>query len=136
MPADRRLTIETVRPGMKVRCVDATHGSCDAGQLREGEIYTVKGPRGDTGDIWLEGVYSSWEPSRFIPADPEPAPSWATEELRKALIAWKHVWDTSTFPDETADYGLNDAIEASGLLPRAPASTTERAATLDDGWWA
>ena len=73
---------------------------------------------------------------RFIPADPEPAPSWATEELRKALVEWFQHAGKPT-PMSSRQYrALMDALEhAPGLLPRAPASTTDRAASIDGEWF-
>lgn len=120
----------------------------------------------------------TWGIDRFIPADPkpepvqelhelpEPAPSWATEELAelmskapaicaavRRLIAGSFRRDGERLasdacprfsipcrPDHDDDVVVLDwiaaLVKAPGLLPRAPASTTDRAATLDDGWWA
>ncbi len=160
MPADRRLMIETARVGMRVR----RHPDFPEPEFSGGKTFVVSGvfPRG----IKLEGVGCLWDATRFIPADPEPAPSWATEELAelmskapaicaavRRLIAGSFRRDGERLasdacprfsipcrPDHDDDVVVLDwiaaLVKAPGLLPRAPASTTDRAATLDDGWWA
>lgn len=72
---------------------------------------------------------------RFIPADPEPAPSWATEELRKALVDAHEQAGLSPLSWFAASDLIAAISSAPGLLPRAPASTTDRAASIDGEWF-
>ncbi len=134
MPADRRLTIETVRPGMKVRCVQPDGWE----PLSTGEVFTILKVDGPW--VRLTDTPGGWWVERFIPADPEPAPSWAADRMAALLVDWyvgtEAVTNRQTHVLTGHVRALFDAIEASGLLPRAPARTTDRAATLDDGWWA
>ncbi|MBW6400021.1 hypothetical protein KPL78_19325 [Roseomonas sp. HJA6] len=131
MPADR-LTAETARVGQKVT---NTIGS-DTLPLGDYTIARVTG----AGIVLVEEPEWVWFPSRFIPADPDPAPSWATEDLRAALVEWTRiaiaegVGQQRTARWRIATVALFDAIEASGLLPTPP-STTAREATLDCRWW-
>jgi len=123
MPADRRLTIETARVGMQVRWADNDFAPPT----------TIR--HVSPGSVQVAGHVCAYHPNNFIPADPEPAPSWATEELRKALVEWAS--PRSKLPligTPDACMRLFLAARDAGLL-RAPASTTDRAASIDGEWF-
>ncbi len=121
MPADRRLTIETARVGQKVVCLNAA----DRPGLRVEGVYVVAelDPEGED-YIRLDGRDDFLAMERFIHADPEPTPSWATEELREALVEAHRLAELYPLAWFAASELIGEIKRAPGLLPRAPASTT------------
>jgi hypothetical protein len=68
------------KKGDKVVCIDA---KCSGGLFVEGREYEVRGH--NLGDIYLDGVTSSWMSSRFKLAEPQTKPSTTTKPAWEPL---------------------------------------------------
>ncbi len=136
-----RLTIAAARPGMRVECTKTFHDM--GGSVIAGRIYTVAevkaGAMGgtvarlkETGDLWFNAT-------RFIPA-PEQPPLAAllaerAPEFLAAVLEWHRVRSSWIHFGSLSGRVLHEAIERAGLIAQEP-RTTEREATIREGWWA
>lgn len=132
MPSDR-LTIAAARPGMRVVCVDSA-GARGLG-LWEGRAYTIEAVA--SGRVRLVDNVRLFYPDRFIPADPSDQPTLAAllAERWPEFLAAVREWHQHSYVSASAYWKLREAIERAGLIAQEP-RTTEREATIREGWWA
>ena len=116
-----RLTIDQVRVGMRVICVD-DHGWLE--HLRTGETYTITS---------MNGRYL-----RFVEGKGGWPVEWFTAAVLSAmtpeLVEWARKWhaDATSY---TTHFAFRRAIERAGILAPPAPRTTDMQPTLQEGWW-
>lgn len=139
--ANDRLTIAAARPGMRVVCVDSA-GARGLG-LWEGRAYTIEAVA--SGRVRLVDNVRLFYPDRFIPAsDPPPLAALLAERAPEFLAAvldrFNRCASKLVPPDYAQGYReaiehVREEVERAGLIAQEP-RTTEREATIREGWWA